>query len=99
MHITRLENKLKELYTIEFDGKSIDVRYKLDDLRSLENIYAVIETTERATGETYEQYKGYLDNVREDINSLQDKKKEIEQVNENEISNLNLMLKKFRGER
>jgi hypothetical protein len=102
-HIEKLKNKLNDIYTVDppegysigQTDKKIHLLDELDFLTKVEEIYSVIESTDNPNGETYNNYRDYLEKTREAIQIIKTNIKEIESKYEDEIKNINILLESF----
>lgn len=102
-HISDLEKRLDEIYTIKVPSEiesetykgHINARKELEKLKYVESIYSIVERDGIPLGEVYEKYMGYLKNARERIQVLQKEISRIEKENEIEIKNIEVLLEKF----
>lgn len=105
-HMAFLQNKLKEIYTIdtpellkeEEDGEKVNINEKLSTYRFMEAVYANIEQTEEQEGEIYERYQTLLDNLRSKKQYISELKDEIEKKHEADIRNIKIMIDAFHKE-
>ncbi|OKO54210.1 hypothetical protein ABH17_017320 [Bacillus toyonensis] len=91
--INELSNKLNSIYTIIEDGKFINLLEELKRLDFLESIYSVLEDSTFKKGTVYEEYTGYLKEVRKAKDKYNDEKKKIEEKEEEDIDNIKLLLR------
>lgn len=93
-----MENKIKDLYTIDTPSdyhrksKQIVVSAELELAKKLEKVYSVIVQNGVKEGEIYEKYSSYLNSVRTGIKLLEREKSEIEQKYAADIRNAELVV-------
>jgi hypothetical protein len=99
-HVGRLEKKLEDIYTVEppqdykdkQNVEKVNVLVELNDCEEAAAFYSVVEEEGVHEGEVYQEYSGYLKNIRESIQTLKALQKEIEQAHAADIANTRLLL-------
>jgi hypothetical protein len=108
-HINKLEKRLSEIYTTippeEYakhvglnNNIEINILEELKKLEAIENIYAVLEKEGVHDGEVYNEYNGYLHNVRNAIKVLKTVIDDIERENASDIKNIQVLIDTFKKE-
>lgn len=87
---------MNDIYTIDVEGKEVNVQEELRKCELLEQVYSVIEQEGNPEGETYFKYNKYLKKVRDKKNKMIEEKGRIKEENASEINNINVLLKSMK---